>query len=69
MKRPKPAPRASHVNFGTSVRHEDLPWPEHDGPVMRMPKLHVETEMRATVTRFGGLATRITSPIMCSPRQ
>ncbi|MDA1082804.1 MAG: IS1380 family transposase [Gemmatimonadetes bacterium] len=56
MQQPKPAPRASHVNFGTSVRHEDLPWPEHDGPVMRMPKLHVETEERATVTRFGGLA-------------
>ena len=57
MKKPKLAPRASHVNFGTSVRREDLPWPEHcNRPVMRMPKLHVETEERATVTRFGGLA-------------
>ncbi len=55
MKQPKPAARASHVNFGTSVPHDELPWPEHDGPVMRMPKLHVETEERATVTRFGGL--------------
>lgn len=60
MKKPKPAPRASHVTCGsrggTSVPHDELPWPEHDGPVMRMPKLHVETEERATVTRFGGLA-------------
>jgi hypothetical protein len=56
MKQPKPAPRASHVNFGTAVPHDELPWPEHDGPVLRMPKLHVETEERATVTRFGGLA-------------
>ena len=56
MKQPKPPPRASHVNFGTSVPHDDLPWPEHQGTVMRMPKLHVETERRVTVTRFGGLA-------------
>ena len=57
MKKPKPAPRASHVNFGTAVPHDELPWPDRlDRPVMRMPKLHVETEERATVTRFGGLA-------------
>ncbi len=56
MKDPSPAPRASHVNFGTSVPTEELPWPEHEGPVMRVPRLHIETEERSTVTRFGGLA-------------
>ena len=56
MQQPRPAPRASHLNFGTSVLPEDLPWPEHDGPVMRLPKLCVETDERTTVTRFGGLA-------------
>jgi hypothetical protein len=56
VKQPKPAPCASHVNFGTSVPYDDLPWPEHEGPVMRLPRLHVETAHRVTVTRFGGLA-------------
>lgn len=56
MQKPKPTPRASHVNFGTSVARHELGWPEHAGPVLRMPKLHLETEERASVTRFGGLA-------------
>ena len=56
MKQPRPAPRASHVNIGTAVPHDELPWPAHAGPVMRMRKLHVEAVERATVTRFGGLA-------------
>jgi hypothetical protein len=56
MKKPNPTVRASHINFGTSVPHDELPWPEHDGPVMRMPKLHLESEPRSMVTRFGGLA-------------
>jgi hypothetical protein len=56
MQNPKPTPRASHVNFGTAVPNEELPWPDRPGPVMGMPKLHVETEERSTVTRFGGLA-------------
>lgn len=55
MKQPTPPPRASHVNFGTSVPPDEQPWPEHEGPVLRMRRLHVETEDRATVTRFGGL--------------
>lgn len=56
MKHPTPATRASHVNFGTAVRREELPWPERPHrPVMRMPKLHVETDERGCVTRFGGL--------------
>lgn len=57
MKHPTPTVRASHVNFGTAVPRDELPWPRQlDKPAMRMPKLHVETEERATVTRFGGLA-------------
>ncbi len=56
MKQPTPSPRASHVNIGTSVPPDELPWPEHEGPVLRMRRLHLETEDRATVTRFGGLA-------------
>jgi len=56
VKQPTRPPRASHVNFGTSVPPEELPWPEHVGPVMRTRRLHLETEERATVTRFGGLA-------------
>jgi hypothetical protein len=56
VKQPSPPPRASHVNFGTSVPPDELPWPEHGGPVMRTRTLHLETEERATVTRFGGLA-------------
>lgn len=56
MNKPEPTPRASHVNFGTAVARDALRWPEHDGPVLGMPKLHLETEERATVTRYGGLA-------------
>ncbi len=56
MKQPTAPSRASHVNFGTSVPHDEQPWPEHDGPVMRKPRLHVETKRRSVVTRFGGLA-------------
>ncbi len=56
MKKPKPVARASHVNFGTSVPAGEQSWPNRPGSVMRMPKLHVETEERAMVTRFGGLA-------------
>lgn len=55
MKQPSDRPRASHVNFGTSTKEEKLPWPDDGRPVMRMGKLHVETEDRSTVTRFGGL--------------
>jgi hypothetical protein len=55
MQKPRSAPRARHVNFGTSVHPDDLSWPEHAGPVMRKPKLHVEAQTRGMVTRFGGL--------------
>lgn len=56
MKERRPTPHASHVNFGTGVASHRLSWPSRSGPVMRMPKLHVETEERSTVTRFGGLS-------------
>jgi len=47
--------RASHVNSGTSVPREELPWPEVAGAVMRMPKLHAEVDARSKVTPYGGL--------------
>jgi hypothetical protein len=50
------APRASHINSGTSIAEEDLAWPETDGPVLRLPKLHVEVDRRSEVTPYGGLA-------------
>ena len=52
-----PTIRASHVNSGTSVPADELPWPERrDRPVARLPKLHVEVDQRTRVTRFGGLS-------------
>ena len=56
MNKFSPVLRASHVNSGTSVLRDELPWPKHEGPIIRSPELHLETEERATVTRFGGLA-------------
>jgi hypothetical protein len=55
VKKPTPLPRASHVNDGTSVPHEDLPWPEHSGTVLRHHKLHLEHDDRPDVTNLGGL--------------
>lgn len=55
MKKPTPLPRASHVNKGTSVPHEELPWPDHDGTVLRHRKLHLERADRTDVTDLGGL--------------
>ncbi len=48
-------PRASHVNTGTSIPREELPQPTMDGPIMRLPKLHVETDETPEVTPYGGL--------------
>lgn len=48
-------PRASHVNFGTSVPHGELRWPDTRGPVFRNPKLHVEVDPQSTTTPYGGL--------------
>lgn len=48
--------RASHVNHGTSVPSEELPWPQHEGPVLRPRRMHVEHDTRPDVTALGGLA-------------
>ena len=47
--------RASHVNSGTSVDSEELPWPETKGRVMRHPLLHLESDPRGEMTHYGGL--------------
>jgi len=47
--------RASHVNNGTSVPHQELLWPSRPGRVLRHPPLHVSEE-RGEVTPYGGLA-------------
>ncbi len=47
--------RASHVNIGTSVPSDELPWPNTDGRVMRGPKLHAEVDEDSVVTPYGGL--------------
>ena len=47
--------RASHVNSGTSVDCEELPWPETEGRVMRHPLLHLESDSRGEITHYGGL--------------
>lgn len=56
MRKGNPSIRASHVNAGTAVAEEDLPWPETDGRVVRLRKTHVEVDRRAPVTPYGGLA-------------
>ena len=55
MKKSTPFPRASHVNDGTSVPHDELPWPEHYGPVIRSQALSLEADTHAPITGFGGL--------------
>jgi hypothetical protein len=52
--------RASHVNTGTSIPKDELPWPEEtDRPVAELPKLHVEVDNRSEVTPYGGLALAV----------
>lgn len=48
-------PRASHTNSGTGVPRDELPWPEVQGRVLRMPTLHAEVDERSEVTPYGGL--------------
>lgn len=48
--------RASHVNTGTAVPKDELPWPEIGGRVSRLPRTHVEVDERSEVTPYGGLA-------------
>ncbi len=47
--------RAGHLNTGTSVSPEDLPWPLAAGTVIRMPKLHAKVDTRSEVTPDGRL--------------
>ena len=48
MRRPFFQTRASHVNTGTSVPEDELPWPEDtEVPVTGLPKLHVEVDNRS----------------------
>lgn len=48
--------RASHVNTGTAIPPEDLPWPATRGRVSRLPRTHLEVDQRSEVTPYGGLA-------------
>jgi len=48
-------PRASHVNTGTNIAREELPWPETGGEVMRLPKPHVELQQGGPITAYGGV--------------
>lgn len=48
--------RASHVNTGTAVPKDELPWPDVAGRVFRMPRTHVEVDERSEVTPYGGVA-------------
>jgi hypothetical protein len=50
------APRASHINFGTSVPHDEQPWPTTAGRVFRLPKTEIEVDQRSEVTPYGGLS-------------
>ena len=52
--------RASHVNTGTSIPTDELPWPENtDSPVLGLPKLHMEVDQRSEVTPYGGLGLAV----------
>jgi hypothetical protein len=50
-----PFQRASHVNSGTSVDPDELPWPKTRGRVMRHPGLNLESDSRGEITHYGGL--------------
>ena len=56
MKNSTPIIRASHVNTGTAMLPNALPWPSTPGRVMHLPTLHLEVEPRSEVTPYGGLA-------------
>jgi hypothetical protein len=43
------------VNSWSSVPHDELPWPESSGTVLRHGKLHVEQDERPDVSSLGGL--------------
>ncbi|MEN8185135.1 MAG: IS1380 family transposase [Myxococcota bacterium] len=56
MKKPTAFARASHLNTGTGIPEEELPWPETSGRVTRLPRLHLEVDERSTVTPYGGVS-------------
>jgi hypothetical protein len=47
--------RARHVNSGTSIDPEELPWPKTRGRVMHHPLLYLESDPRSEITHYGGL--------------
>jgi len=47
--------KLSHVNSGTSVDPEELPWPKSQGRVMRHPLLHLQGDPRGEIIHYGGL--------------
>jgi hypothetical protein len=50
------APRASHVNSGTSITADQLAWPKTSGRVLGLPKTDIEVDAHSEVTPYGGLA-------------
>ena len=48
--------RSSHVNTGTGIPRDQLPWPETRGRVLRLPRSLVEVDADSVVTPYGGLA-------------
>jgi hypothetical protein len=47
--------RAGHVNAGTSIPRDELPWPATRGRVMRLPKNHLEVVHGGPITPYGGV--------------
>ncbi len=48
-------PRASHVNIRTSIPRTELAQHTMHGPVMRLPKTHIEVDQAPKTTKYGGL--------------
>lgn len=47
---------ASHVNTGTSIPRDELPWPETRDRVVRLPKPNIELLRGGPITAYGGVA-------------
>lgn len=56
VKHSTPIIRASHVNTGTSILPQELPWPDTPGRVLHLPPVQLEVDRRSEVTPYGGLA-------------
>lgn len=48
-------PRASHVNTGTSIPRSELAHSTKAGPIIRLPKTHIEVNQDPKTTKYGGL--------------